>query len=202
MNELIRSGKRLAEFAQLQAEFTAQRGLMDDLFPYIYVASKRMSLRAICRWLEENERIDISINAVAKAMHNQEKYWARLVEDVEPAARILADAHNVQPIEVIDDAVLFEQLEILPTRFRFMSDKDRESLDPEVLEHSEELQAVRHAAKVLRNRWFALPEEVRKQCRRHFATVFFDPDTPQEEDEDVLVAKRMTYETDEPDERG
>ena len=42
----------LVEHAK-QADFSAQRGLIDELFPAIFQASKRMSLRAISRWLRD-----------------------------------------------------------------------------------------------------------------------------------------------------
>lgn len=169
MNELRDVGKQLTEYAELKAEFTAQRGLLDELFPFIYAASKRMSLRAICRWLEDNQRIQISVNAVAKAMRNQEEYWADLVEDVEPAARIFSDAHDIMPVELLSKKELFEHFETAPPTIA--------AEDPEGIE--KEMDEVTDAARILRNRWFSLPEDVRNQCRRHFAFVFVEPEKDQ-----------------------
>ena len=163
-----------------QADFTAQRGLIDELFPFIYMASKRMSLRAITRWLEENHRIQISVNAVAKAMRNQEEFWSRLVEDVEPSARIMADAYNVDPSEVLDSFDLFKHLET--TRGVVVAD-DHDGIE-------KELRQLASAAGVIRNRWFSLPEEVRNQCRRHFVGVFFDVEEPKKEGKTDELKKR------------
>lgn len=162
MNELLGIGNDLIDYAKHEAEFSAQRGLLDELFPFIYVASKRMSLRAICRWLDETRRIQISVNAVSKAMRNQESYWARLVEDVAPAARTFADAHNVHPLALLDCKDLFESME---SSAPFICASDDRGME-------RQLSQVVEAAGVLRNRWFALPEEAREQCRRHFAGEF------------------------------
>jgi len=162
MSEISIIGNDLIDYAKHEAEFSAQRGLLDELFPFIYVASKRMSLRAICRWLEETRRIQISVNAVSKAMRNQESYWARLVEDVAPAARTFADAHDVHPLVLLKEEGLFDSLESSEPFICASDDRGMERQFSQVVE----------AAGVLRNRWFALPEEAREQCWRHFAGEF------------------------------
>lgn len=180
MNELLAAGNDLLEYAEHEAEFTAQRGLLDELFPFIYVASKRMSLRAICRWLEETRRIQISVNAVSKAMRNQEAYWAQLVEDVEPAARTFAEAHDTHPVNILDNEDYFMSLEVAPP---IISAEDGEGV-------AKEFDLVADAAGVIRNRWFALPIEARNQCRRHLAGVFFDAEEPKKEGEKDELKKR------------
>ena len=171
MNKFVEIGKEMMEYAE-QADFTAQRGLIDELFPFIYMASKRMSLRAITRWLEENHRIQISVNAVAKAMRNQEEYWAQLVEDVEPSARIMSDAYGVHPSQVLDSFELFEHLEM---KAPAVSAEGQDGIE-------KELRQIACAVGVIRNRWFSLPEDVRNQCRRHFVGVFFEPEEPPKEE--------------------
>ena len=162
MNELANIGNELIEYAEHEAEFSAQRGLLDELFPFIYVASKRMSLRAICRWLEERNRIQISPNAVSKAMRNQETYWSRLVGDVAPAARTFAAAHNAQPLNVLDNEEYFERLEPSAPSITATDSQGAER----------EFDQVASAAGMIRNRWFAMPTEARDQCWRHFAGEF------------------------------
>jgi len=162
MNEISHIGDELIEYAEHEAQFSAQRGLLDELFPFIYVASKRMSLRAISRWLAERNRVQISPNALSKAMRNQEAYWAQLVEDVVPAARTFADAHDAQPLNVLDNDDYFESLEVAAP---LLSSGDNESM-------AKEYDQVTDAAATLRNRWFNLPKEARDQCWRHFAGEF------------------------------
>lgn len=163
MDRLREIGHEMLEYAE-NAEFTAQHGLIDELFPFIYAASKRMSLRAITRWLEENHRIKISANAVAKAMRNQERYWAGLVETVEPSARVMADAYGVPPSRVLDDYEYFRHLETEPPA---VAAEDSDGI-------GKELRRLADAVGLIRNRWYSLPDDVRNQCRRHFVGVFFD----------------------------
>ncbi|MDR2849031.1 MAG: hypothetical protein LBW77_00550 [Verrucomicrobiota bacterium] len=179
MNKLEEIGKEMVEYAE-QADFTAQRGLIDELFPFIYVASKRMNLHAIMRWLADNHRITISVNALAKAMRSQDEHWARLVGDVEPSARVMSDAYGYGPSEILDSFLLFQCLEAKPPAIA--------SEDPEGIE--KEFRRIAVAAGILRNRWFSQPEDVRNQCRRHFAGVFHEAAEPPKEEPPEKKGKR------------
>lgn len=95
-------GLKLVEDAALNEEFSAQRGLINELFPYIYEASKRMSSRAISRWLEANGT-KLSPATIAKALRNPDPYWQELFEEIEPAARIVANAHNMTIGDLLKD---------------------------------------------------------------------------------------------------
>lgn len=163
MEKYTKIGDGLVEYAH-EAEFTAQRGLIDELFPFIFVASKRMSLRAITRWLEENHQIQISVNALSKAMRRQDDYWRKLLEDVEPAIRIVAEAYGLPASDVLERFELFETLEVSEPKI-IASDTE---------EAQDYLFELGSAFGVIRNRWFSLPEEARKQCRRHFVGTFFE----------------------------
>lgn len=172
MKELNYIGQELIDYAEHTAEFTAQRGLLDELFPFIYLASKRMSLRAVCRWLDDAHRIKISVNAVSKAMRNQEEYWERLAEEVIPAVRTFADAHDGSPLNVLDNKDYFESLEVAAP---IISAGDGEDI-------AKEYDQVVEAAAVIRNRWFSLPKEARNQCWRHFAGEFAPSETDGDEE--------------------
>lgn len=108
--ESVRIGKELADFADREAEFSAQRGIVEELFPYIYHASKRMSTRAISRWLAERHRIKLSAVTIAKALREADKFWAATVEEVAPAAQIVAAAHGVSVSDVLLDREVFAAL--------------------------------------------------------------------------------------------
>jgi hypothetical protein len=88
-------GSELVRVAEEEAEFSAQRGLVDDLFPYIYQASKRMSTRAISQWLKEAKGIKLSAVTIAKALRESDRYWLSFFGEVEPAAKIVARAHGI-----------------------------------------------------------------------------------------------------------
>ena len=164
MNYNYDIGKELLTYAKEKAEFTAQRSLLDDLFPFIYVASRRMSLRAISRWLKDAYDISISYNALANAMRNEDKKWADLLEDLESSARIFARGHDSTPEDILKDFNIFQSLETEPFVISDaeMSDDLKEK----------EFKEITEAARVLRNRWFNLPEEARVQCYRHFGEAF------------------------------
>lgn len=164
MNNNYDIGKELLTYAKEEAEFTAQRSLLDDLFPFIYVASKRMSLRAISRWLKDAHDISISYNALANAMKNEDKKWADLLEDLESSARIFAKGHDATPEDVLKDFNFFQSLEVQNC---VVSDIE---MPQELIE--KEIKEITESARVLRNRWFNLPEEARVQCYRHFGEAF------------------------------
>jgi len=153
-------GAELMEHAA-DAEFTAQRGVVEELFPYIFMASRRMSLRAITRWLAEAHGVKISVVAIARAMRNAEAHWRELVEAVEPAARIFAEAHDLEPAEVLRNADMFFHFEGQPPKIT-------EDLNGEP---GRAIDEYGRACAALRNRWFAFPEEVRAQGWRYVAVV-------------------------------
>jgi hypothetical protein len=101
-------GGRLLEHARDEAEFTKRDGVIDRMFPYVFQASRRMSTRAISTWLWESEKIKLSPTTIAKALRESERHWQAIYDDVEPAARIFADAHEVTEDEVLKDADCFE----------------------------------------------------------------------------------------------
>ena len=159
MNEFSHIGDELVDYAEHTAEFTAKRGLLDELFPFIYVASRRMSLRAICRWLEETKRIKISVNAVSKAMRNQEAFWRDLADEICPAARTFAEGYDKRPLSVLDNEDFFASLE-----------GSTPSVAGETSEEiGNELNRVKDAEITLRDRWYNLPQEARTQCWRYVA---------------------------------
>jgi hypothetical protein len=67
-------GQSLTQYAR-KAEFTAQRGLVDELFPFLLDASNRMSARAISRFLENEHGVKLSSVTITKALKVPEKHW-------------------------------------------------------------------------------------------------------------------------------
>lgn len=89
-------GSELRRYAEEEAEFSAQRGCIDDLFPYIWSASKRMSTRAISRWLKAAHNIKLSAATIAKSLRETDESWNKFFERVEPSADIVARAHKYE----------------------------------------------------------------------------------------------------------
>lgn len=86
---LTEVGQRLAGHAQA-AEFTATRGLVFELFPFIFEASERMSARAISRFLETDQSIKLSQVTITRALGDPKKSWVSFFAGIEPEAKIIA----------------------------------------------------------------------------------------------------------------
>jgi hypothetical protein len=94
-HDLKEIGQSLVEHAITTAEFSKQRGLTDELFPYIFQASRRMSTRAISAYLMEQHKVKLSAVTIAKALREADKHWLSLYDSLEPDARIVADAQGI-----------------------------------------------------------------------------------------------------------
>jgi len=86
---LIDVGQTLVGHSK-SAEFTANRGLVVELFPFIFEASERMSARAISRFLLEEQNIKLSAVTITKALNDPKKSWLSFFDTIEPAAIIIA----------------------------------------------------------------------------------------------------------------
>jgi len=86
---LIDVGQKLVGHSK-SAEFTANRGLVIELFPFIYEASERMSARAISRFLMEEQKIKLSAVTITGALNEPKKSWVSFFASVEPEAIVLA----------------------------------------------------------------------------------------------------------------
>lgn len=120
-NPLKELGAKLVEDAKLNEFFSVQRGLINELFPFIYEASKRMSSRGISRWLEANGT-KLSPATVAKALRNPGLYWQEMWDEIEPSALIFERAHNVEAKEFLKNADVFHMLAAQPPTLHAQSD--------------------------------------------------------------------------------
>ncbi|HTY88794.1 MAG TPA: hypothetical protein VMB80_15100 [Candidatus Acidoferrum sp.] len=72
------------------AEFSANRGLVVELFPFIFEASERMSARAISRFLQDEQNIKLSAVTITKALNEAQKSWVSFFRSIEPSAVVIA----------------------------------------------------------------------------------------------------------------
>ena len=86
---LIDVGQKLVGHSK-SAEFTANRGLVTELFPFIFEASERMSARAVGRFLQEHQNIRLSAVTITKALNDPKKSWISFFETLQPHATINA----------------------------------------------------------------------------------------------------------------
>ena len=93
-------GSQLLDHAASPEAFSA-RGILDDLFPYIFDASKRMSTHAISKWLLETHKVKLSATAIANALRKPEKYWMRLAQKAEETAQRVSKYTKVPVIDLL-----------------------------------------------------------------------------------------------------
>ena len=86
---LTEVGKKLVDHSK-STEFTANRGLVIELFPFISEASERMSARAISRFLLEEQNIKLSAVTITKALNDPKKSWISFFTAIEPSAITIA----------------------------------------------------------------------------------------------------------------
>ena len=145
-------GSELIENSRLAEEFSAQRGLINELFPYVYEASKRMSSRAISRWLAE-KGVKLGPATIAKALRNPEPYWEELWDEFESAARLFSDAHGIALRDVLTKADAVRSLVAQPPTVAGVS---RDGI-------VDSLREIEDATEKLRE-WFDLPDSAREAC--------------------------------------
>jgi hypothetical protein len=83
--DIAEVGQKLVGHSK-STEFTATRGLVIELFPFIFEASERMSARAISRFFEEEQKIKLSAVTITRALNNPKKSWLSFFESIQPEA--------------------------------------------------------------------------------------------------------------------
>ena len=146
---LIDVGQKLVGHSK-SAEFTANRGLVVELFPFIFEASERMSARSISRFLQEEQNIRLSAVTITKALNDPKKSWIAFFECIEPAATITAKWFRPASFKFLFVSKSEYETRIMP---------DADNKFTRALGHGVRalLQPERVAAdKVLREKWFRI----------------------------------------------
>jgi hypothetical protein len=142
-------------------EFTANRGLVVELFPFIFEASERMSARAINRFFEQEQKIKLSAVTITKALNDPKKSWISFFETLEPNATITAKWFRPASFKY-----LFWSKSEFETRAtpktdgpisRAIASTARALLQPERVA----------ASKVLMEKWFSIGMGTRLKARPH-----------------------------------
>lgn len=155
---LIDVGQKLVGHSKA-AEFTANRGLVVELFPFIFEASERMSARAISRFLLAEQNIKLSAVTITGALNDPKKSWLSFFASIEPAAIVLAKNSKSKSF-----------------KYLFLSKADyenRTSLDSEGMLSGMMARGVRAlirpewvaADKVIREKWFSIGLGTRLKAR-------------------------------------
>ena len=152
-------GESLLSFSE-ERESAVRRGLVVELFPYIYQAAEGMSARAISRFLADKHGVKVSAVTVAKALAESSRSWNLYFDRIEPFAQVFArGARNMKLMDFLFDTKQFDELS---KQWPIEAYKEKwwnlKALGQIKIADEE-------AVAVLRERWFAIPEEIRKKAR-------------------------------------
>lgn len=147
--------------------------LSTKLFPYIFIASRRMSLRKISRWLDENHGVKLSAAAISRALNSSELHLERLAETIAPPARYVATAYGYDPHSLLFRTVT----ENGPTELQMLAEHTHQQPESEHdVERWEEMQA-------LASVWEPIPHEVQLLLEPYLYALFSDADSEETDDE-------------------
>ncbi len=144
------AGQKLLAHAKA-AEFTAKRGLVVDLFPFISGAAERMSAKAISEFLEAEQGIKLSSVTINKALKDPAKSWNLFFDMIEDSARLYAKDDGVE----MRDMLFKKQIFYKPVKNRIVQGIFKALVPDDVA----------HAGSVLRTKWYVIDLEIRKKAR-------------------------------------
>ena len=147
---LVEAGQNLLNHSKA-ADFTAKRGAVVELFPFIFGAAERMSARAISRYLAKEENVKLSSVTITKALNDRKKTWLLYFQGIEPSARVLEKTHRIP----MKDFLFREKFLFEPFKSKGINAVARKVIGAELAE----------ANNVLRTKWYSIPWEVRLKAQ-------------------------------------
>lgn len=156
------AGRDLVDYAHKIPEEDA-RSRSETLFPFVYLASKKMSSRSISRWLSEEKGIEFSAASVAKLLRESARYFRLITDRVQPLAEHFSAQVGGDP----------ESLLFTPYGAEIAERDARANFEGE-----EALDYTNRVLSELHEEWFSLDEEIRFRCKPYFD---FEPVASDEE---------------------
>ncbi len=157
MNKNIRAvGNALVE--QAENKPSSARGMVDELFPYIYAASNRMSARAISRWLEDQQQIKLSYTTISKVLKEADE---RMLKHFTEMREIENELHFASPDDQ-STTLLFNE-DVFESRITMGADTASVLLRDECGVSEATYNKLINR---IRNEWFDLPEAYRIGCKQ------------------------------------
>ena len=152
-------GNSLLEHARDDAS-TSRHGIVDELFGFIVQASKKMSARAISRFLEEKHGLKISYVTVGRALRQPDKYWNLYYDSIEPHAWVVSESFRKPLKSFISEPEKYQKmLEGKPT-YQVDDVKNQSSVFKAEVEFEK-------AVAVLDDKWFCFDEDILEDARRY-----------------------------------
>lgn len=152
-------GLKLVGHSRL-TEFTAHRGLVIELFPFVVEASQRMSARAISRFLLEEQGVKLSAVTITKALNDPKRSWNAFFDMIEPSAKVIAEWWKTESLDF-----LFGE------RGKYEHNIDERIGNP-IGRFAAKLLLkgdVVSADKLLRAKWFCINKEIRLKAKLYLA---------------------------------
>ena len=165
MSKFLDIGKGLAEHST-KAKFTA-RGVADELFPFIYVASKRMGARAISEWLAKEHNVKLSHVSISKTVNNAPQHFKQIADAVFEPALLLEEVISKR----IGDEASSSMFSFLWSEEEFQKiRRGTFSMTCSAIEIGA-VDAAFHTVQIL---WFSIPAEVRAKCEPFLVKKYHD----------------------------
>ena len=150
-------GRKLLDHAK-EADVSAKRGTVVELFPYIFGAHERLSARAIGRFLEKEQGIKLSPATITKALNDPKKYWNLFFDTIEP---LLVIYEKMEPKERREN-YLYDDKAFAKVEF-----PGRDVMRKILLNYE-----FARAIDDLREKWFAIDFATRLKARPYLAERF------------------------------
>lgn len=150
---LAGAGQKLLAYSK-SAAFTARRGLVVEIFPFIFGAAQRMSAKAISEFLAKEQGIQLSAVTINKALKDPHKNWNLFFDSVEESARTFAEDYG-EPMQDI----LFRENIFFTTNSKFVKAAAKMLVKEDVS----------RAAGVLKTKWYTIDLAVRLKARQFLA---------------------------------
>ena len=150
-------GQDLIEHSK-SSDLDRKRGLVVELFPFIFGAHERMSARAVSRFLKEKHGVRLSAVTVTKALNDPKTYWNRFFDTIEPAARVF-EREDKKPMQ---DFLFKKQIFLKPFENAVLKVAVKAITPAEV----------RWAAGILRAKWYTIDLETRLKALPYLAERF------------------------------
>ena len=131
--------------------------LTTQLFPFLHLASRRMTTREMSGWLETNKGVKLSGPMISKGLQRPDLHLRRIAEHLQPLAAYVAAVHNVNA-----EWLLFEEdPDSGQSAFKAFTEQ---------IENAPESPSdgIREALETLSESWDTIPQEVKFMCRRFF----------------------------------
>jgi hypothetical protein len=151
---------------------SSRPGIVGELFPYIVQASKKISVRAIARFLEEEHSVKVSYVTIGRALRNPGKYWNMYFDEIEPHAWIVAESHEKPLKHFISE----------PEKYQEMMEEKPVLLVDDINDKDGILRAdidYKKAVKILDEKWFCFDEDILEEARFHLLLRFLEKPAPQ-----------------------